>query len=48
MMTPIGWMSYFQKQVDQVNQEIGNRTGKRGTVHLDEWTITACSRLAAL
>ena len=41
MMTPVGRMSYFQKQVDQVNQDIGNRTGKCGTVHLDEWTMRA-------
>ena len=41
MMTPVGRMGYFQKQVDSLNDEIGQKTGRRGQIKLDEWTMRA-------
>lgn len=41
LMTPIGRISHFQKQVDNLNREIGRKTGRTGTIKLDEWTVRA-------
>ena len=41
LMTPIGRISHFQKQVDNLNREIGKKTGRTGTIKLDDWTVRA-------
>ena len=41
LMTPIGRIGYFQKQVDSLNDEIGQKTGKKGQIKLDSWTVRA-------
>lgn len=41
LMTPIGRISHFQKQVDNLNREIGRKTGRTGTIKLDDWTVRA-------
>ena len=41
LMTPIGRKAYFQKQVDELNRDIGKKTGKTGTISIDPWLLEA-------